>query len=50
MKVEKKYKMIQVSEETHRMIKDYCDLHGFKITGFIQSLVRKTIKKNEKNN
>lgn len=50
MKEVKKYKMIQVSEETHQMIKDYCDMHGFKITGFISALVKKTIRKNEKVN
>ena len=39
----KKNKMIQVSEETHKMLKDYCDKHGFKMGGFVSALVKQAI-------
>jgi hypothetical protein len=45
MKVEKKYKMIQVNEETHTMLKKYCEQHGFKISGLLQALVKQYINK-----
>lgn len=41
----KKLKMIQVSEETHTLLKEYCQRHGFKISGLISKLVREQIKK-----
>jgi hypothetical protein len=44
MKVEKKYKLLQLPEETHRMLKEYCEHHGFKMSGFVAALIRQTIK------
>jgi hypothetical protein len=41
----KKLKMIQVSEETHALLKQYCNYHGFKISGLIAKLVRDHVKK-----
>jgi len=41
----KKYKMIQVSEETHTMLKEYCNKHGFKISGLLQAIVKQYIQR-----
>ncbi len=41
----KKYKMIQVGEETHKLLKDYCEAHGFKISGLLQAIVKQYITK-----
>ena len=40
----KKYKLLQLPEETHKMLKEYCDYHGFKMSGFVAALIRQTIK------
>ena len=45
MKEKPKYKMIQVNEETHTMLKKYCEKHGFKISGLLQALVKQYITK-----
>jgi hypothetical protein len=39
----KKNKMLQISEETHKMLKVYCDKHGFKMGGFVSALVKQAI-------
>jgi hypothetical protein len=41
----KDYKMIQVSAETHKLLKDYCVQHGFNMSGLIAKLVREQVKK-----
>lgn len=43
MKQEPKYKMIQVPEEVHRILKQYCKKHGFSISGLVSSLIRRQI-------
>ena len=49
MKQEKKYAMIQVTSDIHELLKNYCDTNGFKIGSLVSILIRKHIKKNEKN-
>ena len=44
MQKKKKYGMIQIEEGLHKGLKDYCDYHGFKISGFVAALVRQAIK------
>jgi hypothetical protein len=48
MKEKPKYKMIQVSEETHTMLKQYCQHHGFKISGLLTALVRQYVTKTKR--
>ena len=43
-KKEKKVALIQVSADTHQMIKDYADHHGFKISALVSIVMRKYIK------
>lgn len=44
MKEKPKYKMLQIPEETHRMLKEYCSKHGFIMSAFITRLVRENTK------
>lgn len=41
----KEYKMVQISAETHKLLKDYCKQHGFNMSGLIAKLVRDQVKK-----
>ena len=41
----KEYKMVQISAETHKLLKDYCAYHGYSMSGLIGRLVREQIKK-----
>jgi hypothetical protein len=44
MQEKPKYKMLQLSEETHKLLKDYCKKHGYSLSGFVNSLINRTIK------
>jgi hypothetical protein len=48
MKEEKKYKMLQLDVDIHKALKQYCDIHGFKLKGFVQALIRQAIKDKRK--
>ena len=45
MKEPQKYKMLQLPEETHRLLKEYCAKHGFIMSALITKLVRQEIKR-----
>jgi hypothetical protein len=45
MKEPQKYKMLQLPEETHRLLKEYCAKHGFIMSALISKLVREQVKK-----
>jgi len=45
MKEPQKYKMLQLPEETHRLLKEYCNKHGFIMSALITKLVRNEIKR-----
>lgn len=36
----KKIKNIKISVESHKILKDYCDRNGFKIYGFLETLIK----------
>jgi hypothetical protein len=38
-----KYAMIQIKKETHELLKNYCEEHGFKIGSLVENLVKKHI-------
>jgi hypothetical protein len=46
MKKDTKYKMVQLPEEIHKMLKEYCNHHGFKLSGFLSALIRREVKGN----
>ena len=40
-----KYKMIQVTDELHALLKGYCDKHGYKMGALVSNLIKLHIKK-----
>ena len=36
--------MLQIDEDIHRVLKEYCKLHGFQIKGFVQALIRQALR------
>ena len=48
MKLEKKYSMVQLDADLHKVLKEYCNHHGFQIKGFIQALIRQALKNNKR--
>ena len=40
-----KYKMLQLTEESHSMLKEYCKKNNMIMSAFVASLIRKAIKK-----
>ena len=40
-----KYGMVQLPEDVHKRLKEYCNKHGFVIGGFVAALVRQAIHK-----
>ncbi len=43
MKQKKQYKMLQLDEEVHTMLRDYAKRHGFVMKLFVQSLIKQAI-------
>ena len=43
--------MLQLPEETHQILKEYCNHHGFIMSSFVSALIKQAIKgkKYEKN-
>ena len=41
----KKIKYIKISEETHEILKAYCEEKGLKLYKFLENLIRKTCQK-----
>jgi hypothetical protein len=42
---DKNWALIQVTKETHEMLKAYCDQHGFKISALASNIIKQYIKK-----
>jgi len=40
----KKIKNIKISEESHKILKNYCDKKGLKLYKFLESLIKETCK------
>jgi hypothetical protein len=43
----KKIKNIKISEEVHKILKDYCDEKNLKMFKFLESLIKKNCEKNK---
>jgi hypothetical protein len=39
----KKYSMIQIDHELHRLLKEFCKDRGYKISGLVESLIKERI-------
>ena len=38
-----KYAMLQIKKETHELLKQYCEEHGFKMGSLVENLIKKHI-------
>mgnify|MGYP000945525755 FL=1 len=38
-----KYSMIQIKKETHELLKNYCEEHGFKMSSLVENLIKKHV-------
>ena len=38
-----KYAMLQIKKETHELLKEYCEEHGFKMGSLVENLIKKHI-------
>jgi hypothetical protein len=41
----KKIKNIKISEESHKLLKEYCEKKGFKVYKFLENLIIKNCQK-----
>jgi len=44
-KQDREWALIQVTKETHELLKAYCDHHGFKISALASNIIKQYIKK-----
>ena len=38
-----KYAMLQIKKETHELLKEYCEEHGFKMASLVENLIKKHV-------
>jgi hypothetical protein len=38
-----KYAMLQIKKETHELLKEYCEEHGFKMGSLVENLIKKHV-------
>jgi|LakMenEpi03Aug12_release.lakeMendotaPanAssembly.Ray.scaffolds.fasta_scaffold4955205_1 hypothetical protein len=43
-KVKRDIALVQISTEVHKILKDYCDHHGYKMSALVSNLIRKNCK------
>ena len=44
---EKGWALVQIPSETHKLLKEYCDEHGYKMSALTNNLIKKHIKSNQ---
>ncbi len=44
----KKYAMIQIDAEIHRLLKDFCKEKGYKINGLVETLIKEKVESSKK--
>ena len=42
-----KYALVQLPEEIHAQLKEYCDSHGFKYSSLVSNLIKKYLRENK---
>jgi len=42
-----KYAMLQIKKETHELLKEYCEEHGFKMGSLVENLIKKHVGVNK---
>jgi hypothetical protein len=45
MKEEKKYAMLQLNSEIHKLLKEHCKKNNMIMSAYVASLIKKSIKK-----
>jgi len=45
-RTEKGWALIQVRADTHKLLKDYCEEHGFKMSALTNNIIKKYIQSN----
>ena len=43
-KKERKYALVQLPSDLHKIVKAHCKYHGFNMSGYISNLIRKDLK------
>ena len=43
-KVKRDLALVQIPAEVHKILKDYCDHHGYKMSALVSNLIRKHCK------
>jgi len=38
-----KYAMLQIKKETHELLKEYCEEHGFKMGSLVENQIKKHV-------
>ena len=38
-----KYTTIQIKKETHAILQDYCNEHGYKLSGLVETLIKQRV-------
>ena len=46
-RTERGWALVQISADTHKLLKEYCDEHGFKMSALTNNLIKKHIKSNK---
>lgn len=44
---ERGWALVQIHADTHKLLKEYCDEHGFKMSALTNNLIKKHIKSNK---
>jgi hypothetical protein len=39
-----KYTTLQIKKETHELLKQYCEEHGHKLSGLVESMIKQRIQ------
>lgn len=48
MKIEKKYAMLQIDADIHKMLKEYCKKNGFIMSALVANLIKKQVKSSQR--
>ena len=45
--MDKKYAMLQIDKEVHRLLKCFCKDKGYKMNGLVESLIKEKVSPNQ---
>ena len=47
-KPKKEFGMLQLDKDLHKALKQYCQHHGFNMSGFVSALIRQALANNKR--